>query len=52
MPVADFYDGISLGTLPQVGVDVELIPVGNFAAFLGPLLGGGSVDFHAGSSPD
>lgn len=40
------------GTLPQVGIDAELIPVGNFAALLSPLLAAGSVDFHAGSNPD
>lgn len=50
--VADLYDIQLLGPCPHVGVDAELIPVGNFAAHLGPVLGGGSVDFHAGSHPD
>lgn len=52
MLVADLYDLQLWGPCPHVEIDAELIPVGNFAARLGPVLGGGSVNFHAGSHPD
>ena len=41
---------MALGTLPQVGINAVLTPLGNLAAPLGPLLCGGSVNFPAGST--